>query len=121
MALDVSTLVSYVIENEDLLITKSLFGARTSELIIAEGTVMTGVKFAEQINILDTDAIFQNGVGCTKVSSGSTSITQRKVTIGEIAVIEDICVKTLNKTYLSKALAKGSNSNALPFENSIPT
>lgn len=116
MAFDVSTLVSYVIENEDLLITKSLFGARTSELIISEGTVMTGVKFAEQINILDTDAIFQNGVGCTKVSSGTTAITQRKVTIGEIAVIEDICVKTLNKTYLSKALAKGSNSNTLPFE-----
>lgn len=116
MALDVSTLTSYVIENEDLLITKSLFGSRTSELIMSEGTVMVGVKFAEQINILDTDAIFQNGVGCTKVSSGTTSITQRKVTIGEIAVIEDICVKTLNKTYLSKALAKGSNSNALPFE-----
>ena len=116
MALDVSTLTSYVIENQDLLITKSLFGARTSELISAEGTVMTGVKFAEQINILDTDAIFQNGVGCTKVSSGTTSITQRKVTIGEIAVIEDICVKTLNKVYLSKALTKGSNGNALPFE-----
>jgi hypothetical protein len=116
MALDVSTLVSYVIENEDLLVTKSLFGARTSELIQSEGTVMTGVKFAEQINILDTDAIFQNGVGCTKVSSGNTSITQRKVTIGEIAVIEDICVKTLNKTYLSKKLAAGSNSNDLPFE-----
>src|SRR5689334_8272381 len=116
MALDVSTLVSYVIENEDLLVTKSLFGARTSELIQSEGTVMTGVKFAEQINILDTDAIFQNGVGCTKVSSGNTSITQRKVTIGEIAVIEDICVKTLNKTYLSKKLAAGSNSNDVPFE-----
>lgn len=116
MALDVSTLVSYVIENEDLLITKSLFSSRTSELIISEGTVMTGVKFAEQINILDTDAIFQNGVGCTKVSSGTTSITQRKVVIGEIAVIEDICVKALNKVYLSKSLAKGSNSNALPFE-----
>lgn len=116
MALDVSTLVSYVIENEDLLISKSLFGSRTSELILSEGTVMTGVKFAEQINILATDAIFQNGVGCTKVSSGNTSITQRKVVIGEIAVIEDICVKQLNKTYLSKALAKGSNSNVLPFE-----
>jgi hypothetical protein len=116
MALDVSTLVSYVIENQDLLVTKSLFSGRTSELIVSEGTVMTGVKFAEQINILDTDAIFQNGVGCTKVSSGNTAITQRKVVIGEIAVIEDICVKTLNKVYLSKALAKGSNNNVLPFE-----
>jgi hypothetical protein len=98
MSLDVSTLVDYVIENENLLITKSLFTSRTSDLIRTEGTVMTGIKFAEQINILSTDAIFQNGDGCTRVSSGSTSITQRKVTVGNIAVVEDICVKDLRKS-----------------------
>lgn len=116
MALDVSTLTNYVIENENLLVVKSLFGGRTSDLIRSEGTVMTGVKFAEKINILATDAIFQNGTGCTRVSSGATSLTQRQVTIGEIAVVEDICVKTLNTKYMSKALAKGSDVNALPFE-----
>jgi tetrahydromethanopterin S-methyltransferase subunit F len=116
MALVVSTLVDYVIENEDLLVAKSLFGSKTSDLIRSEGTVMTGVKFAEQINILATDAIFQNGEGCTRTSSGTTSITQRKVTVGDIAIVEDICVKTLNKKYLSKALAKGSEQNKLPFE-----
>lgn len=116
MALDVSALTNYVIENEDLLVAKSLFGGRTSELIAAEGTVMTGVKFAEKINILATDAIFQNGAGCTRVSSGTTSLTQRQVTIGEVAVVEDICVKTLNSKYLSKKLTKGSNDNTLPFE-----
>lgn len=117
MALDVSTLVSYVIENEDLLVAKSLFGAKTSDLIRAEGTVLTGVKFAEQINILATDALFQNGVGCTRVSSGTTSITQRKVTVGDIAVVEDLCVKTLNTVYLSKKLKDGSNNEpVLPFE-----
>lgn len=116
MALSVSSLTSYIIENEDLLVVKSLFGAKTSDLIRSEGTVMTGVKFAEKINILATDAIFQNGTGCTRVSSGSTSLTQRQVTIGEIAVVEDICVKTLNTVYMSKKLANGSDNNVLPFE-----
>lgn len=118
MALDVSTLVDYVIENTDLLVSKSLFSGRTVDLIAAEGNVMTGVKFAEQINILATDAIFQNGAGCTRVSSGTTSITQRKVTVGEVAVVEDICVKTLNKKYLSKKLAAGSiaEKQKIPFE-----
>lgn len=116
MALDVSTLTSYVIENEDQLVAKSLFGSRTSDLIRSEGTVMTGVKSSQQINILATDAIFQNGAGCTRTSSGSTSLTQRKVTVGEVAVVEDICVKTLRSTYVSKKLAKGSDENALPFE-----
>jgi len=116
MALSVSSLTSYIIENEDLLVVKSLFGGKTSDLIRSEGTVMTGVKYAEKINILATDAIFQNGTGCTRVSSGNTSLTQRQVTIGEIAVVEDICVKTLNTVYMSKKLANGSDNNVLPFE-----
>lgn len=118
MALDVSTLVDYVIENQDLLVSKSLFSGRTVDLIAAEGNVMTGVKFAEQINILATDAIFQNGAGCTRTPSGTTSITQRQVTVGEVAIVEDICVKTLNKKYLSKKLAAGSiaEKQKIPFE-----
>lgn len=116
MALDVSALVNYVIENENELIVKSLFGGKTADLIRSEGTVMTGVKFAEKINVLATDAIFQNGTGCTRVSSGTTSLTQRQVTVGDIAVVEDICVNDLNSKYMSKALASGSDPNKLPFE-----
>jgi hypothetical protein len=116
MAFDVSTLVSYVIENENLLVAKSLFGARTASLISEEGNVLTGIKFAEQINVLGTDAIFQSGAGCTRVSSGTTTITQRKVTVGNIAVVEDICVKDLRRTYLSKSMVKGSYEDTLAFE-----
>lgn len=116
MALVVSTLTDYVIENENQLLAKSLFGAKTSDLIRTEGTVMTGVKFAQKINLIDTDAIFQSGTGCTRTSSGTTNITQRTVTIGDIAVVEDVCVKTLNTKYTSKALAAGSETNKLPFE-----
>lgn len=117
MAIDVSTLVSYVIENEDLLIAKSLFSGRSAAIFSSEGGLMTGVKFAEQINILATDALFQNGTGCTRQSSGTTTITQRKVTIGDIAVVEDLCVKTLNTVYLSKKLKAGSNNGPeIPFE-----
>ena len=118
MALDVSTLVDYVIENENLLVSRSLFSGRTVDLINAEGNVMTGVKFAEQINVLSTDAIFQDGSGCTRTASGTTSLTQRKVTVGQIAVVEDLCVKTLNKKYMSKKLAAGSlaEKQKIPFE-----
>jgi len=116
MPFDVSTLVNYVIENTDVLVTKSIFGARTSDLLRSEGTVMTGIKFAEQINQLDTDAIFQDGAGCTRTSSGTTRITQRKITVGNIAVVEDLCVKDLRSKYLSKVLAKGSQENEIPFE-----
>ena len=116
MAFDISALTNYVIENTDVLVTKSIFGSRTSDLLRSEGTVMTGIKFAEQINELDTDAIFQDGSGCTRTSSGTTRITQRKLTVGNIAIVEDICVKDLRSKYLSKVLAKGSQENDIPFE-----
>lgn len=116
MALDVSALTNYVIENEDQLMAKSLFTSRTSDIIRSEGTLLVGVKSSQKINLLDTDAIFQSGTGCTRTSSGTTTITQRTVTVGDIAVVEDICVNTLNTKYTSKALAQGSDPNKLPFE-----
>lgn len=116
MPFDVSTLTTYVIENENLLVVKSLFGAKTAQLIRKEGKVMTGVKTSERINVLATDAIFQNGAGCTRISSGTTSLTQRTVTVGPIAVVEDICVKDLDRTYMSKKLTGGSTENEIPFE-----
>lgn len=116
MALSVSGLATYVNDNEDVLVVKSIFGGKTSDLIRGEGTVYTGVKYATQINILNTDAIFQNGTGCTRVSSGTTNVTRRQVTIGDIAVIEDVCVPVLNTVYLSRKLTKGSDTNVLPFE-----
>ncbi|MFT3679428.1 MAG: hypothetical protein QM791_04095 [Ferruginibacter sp.] len=119
MAFDVSTLTDYVIENETALYTKSLFGARTADLIMESGNVMTGVKNAEQINILGTDAIFQNGDSCTRTSSGTTTVTQRKVTVGAITVVEDWCVKTLRKKYTGKALPKGSDENSFAFEKDL--
>lgn len=116
MALDVSAITGYVVDNNDYLLTKSLFTPRTAELIISEGTLMTGVKSSEKITILDTDAIFQSGAGCVRTSSGTTTLTNRTVTVGEIAVVEDICVKDLRKTSFGKKLAAGSRENALPFE-----
>jgi hypothetical protein len=116
MAYDVSALNNYTKENEDLLVMKSLFGARTQQIIQAEGTVMTGVKSAETINILDTDATFQTGGTCGFLSSGTTAITQRTLTIGKIKVNESLCPKTLETKYTQKALQIGSRYENIPFE-----
>lgn len=115
-ALNVTGLVDYVKENEELLLTKALFGGKTADLIAAEGNIMLGVKSTEKISILATDAIFQDGTGCTRVSSGNTSLTQRQITVGTIAVVEDICVYDLEKKYVANKMARGANNNKLPFE-----
>jgi hypothetical protein len=116
MAYDVSALANYTKENEDLLVTSSLFGAKTQKLIQAEGNVMAGVKSSEKINIIDTDAVFQTGGTCGFSSSGTTTFTQRTVAIGKIKVNEALCPKALEAKYTQKALAIGSQYESVPFE-----
>jgi hypothetical protein len=114
MALDVSALSTYVEQNELPLVTKSLFSAKTASLL----TLQTGIKYQEAINILETDAIFQDGSGCGFSSSGTTRISQRILTVGQIKVNESICPKQLNKYYVQKELKKGSlpENEQVPFE-----
>lgn len=116
MAYNVSALTDYTKENEESLVMRSLFGARTQQIIQAEGTVMTGVKSSEKINILDTDAIFQTGGTCGFNSSGATTFTQRSLVVGKIKVNESLCPKALEAKYTQKALQIGSRYEAVPFE-----
>jgi hypothetical protein len=116
MAFNVSALADYTEQNEALLVTSSVLGAKTASLIKSAGNVMVGVKSSETINIMDTDAVFQAGGSCGFNASGSTSFTQRTVTVGKIKVNEALCPKDLEAKYLQKALPTGSMYDAIPFE-----
>ena len=116
MSFSVSTLTNYTKENEALLVSSSVLGAKTAALIKSAGNVMVGVKSAETINIMDTDAFFQAGGTCGWNASGTTSFTQRTVTVGKIKVQESLCPKALEAKYLQKALPTGSQYDSIPFE-----
>jgi ribosomal protein L18E len=116
MAFNVSALADYTIQNAAELVTSSVLGAKTAKLIQSAGNVMVGVKFAETINIMDTDAIFQAGGTCGFNASGATTFTQRTVTVGKIKVNEAICPKDLEAKYLQQALPTGSMYDSIPFE-----
>ena len=116
MAFNVSALADYTEQNEALLVTSSVLGAKTASLIKSAGNVMVGVKSSETINIMDTDAFFQAGGTCGFNASGTTAFTQRVVTVGKIAVMEAICPADLEAKYLQKALPTGSMYDSIPFE-----
>jgi hypothetical protein len=116
MGFDVSALANYTKENEALLVTSSVLGAKTASLIKSAGNVMVGVKSSEKINIMETDAIFQDGASCGFNASGSTTFTQRTVTPGKIKINEALCPKDLEAKYLQKALPTGSQYDSIPFE-----
>ena len=115
MAFDVSALANYTKENEALLVTSSVLGSKTATLIKDQGNVMVGVKSAETINIMDTDAIFQSGSSCGFNASGTTTFTQRTVTVGKIKVNESLCPKDMEAKYLQKALPEGSRYDSIAF------
>lgn len=115
MAFSVGTLAAYTKENEALLVASSVLGSKTASLIKDQGNVMVGVKSAETINIMDTDAIFQDGSSCGFNASGTTSFTQRTVTVGKIKVNEALCLKDLEAKYLQKALPAGSMYDSMVY------
>ena len=116
MSFNVSALSDYTIQNEKLLVTRSLFDAKTQSIIQSAGNVMASVKSAETVNVLSTDAIFQTGGTCGFTSSGTSSFTQRTLTVGKFKVHESLCPKTLEAKYTQLALAAGSIPEAIPFE-----
>jgi len=115
MAFSVGTLAAYTKENEALLVASSVLGSKTASLIKDQGNVMVGVKSSETINIMDTDAIFQDGSSCGFNASGTTSFTQRTVTVGKIKVNEALCLKDLEAKYLQKALPAGSSYDSMVY------
>jgi len=115
MSFSVGTLAAYTKENEQLLVSSSVLGSKTASLIKDQGNVMVGVKSAETINIMDTDAIFQDGSSCGFNASGLTSFTQRTVTVGKIKVNEALCLKDLESKYLQKALPAGSSYDSMVY------
>jgi len=111
MAYNVAALAAYTKTNERDLIAKALFQAKSISL----ATKMPDVKSTAQVNKMDTDAVFQVD-SCGFNSSGTTTFTNRVITVGAIKVNEALCPKTLETKYLQLALPAGSNYESVPFE-----
>jgi hypothetical protein len=116
MAYNVAGLTNYTKEQEAALVTKSLFDGKTASMIKSGGIVLTGVKSAEKIPILETDIVFQTGGTCGFNSQGTTTLTDRSVTVGKIKVNESLCEKTLEAKATQKKLSLGSQYEQMAFE-----
>lgn len=113
MAFDVSALTDYVDENRDGLIGKTVAGAKSTRIL----DLQTGFKSAGAINRLDTDVVLQDGSTCGFNASGTTTLDQRILTVGEIKVQEELCVRDLNKKYTQHQVKAGSADDEVPFES----
>lgn len=107
MALSLGTLSSYTKQLTKPLLTSAVFGAKTQQLIKDGGIVIPNAKSVVAIPLMDTDAVFQTD-SCSFDPSGTTSITQRTISVGKIKIEEKICPKDLENYFVQEILKSGS-------------
>lgn len=116
MAFDVTGLSNYTKENTKELIVKAQLEAKTATLF----NLAPGVKSSAKLALLDTTTVFQAN-GCGFASSGTTTLSDRTLTVGDIKVNESLCPKTLASKHTQHELVQGSRAEKekVPFEQSF--
>lgn len=107
MALAFNGLSAYTKQLVKPLLTSAVFDAKTQQLILASGIVIPNVKSSVAIPLMETDAVFA-AQSCSFDASGTTTFSQRTITVGKIKVEEKICPKDMEAYFTQEALKAGS-------------
>lgn len=105
MAFDVSALAAYI-ENRDFPLIGELQVA--PELTANGATPQVGLKGTSNLHFMSTDVVFQDGAGCSRSASGTTNFTDKSITVGQIAIREDLCLDDLRNKWTQILLKKGT-------------
>ena len=111
----VSPLTTYTEQQRLPLITKAVFSARSAALF----TKQVGIKSAAALNLMDTDAAIASGDSCGWTSSGTTTFTQRNITVGRMKIQEELCPRSLEQYWMQSQLTAGSTYEGVPFEQAF--
>ena len=111
MSLNLAGLSAYTDEQKMPLIRKAILGGKTLGLI----SVQPDIKSSAAINILESAAVFQAGA-CGWNASGTTTLTQRVLSVAKIKQNEAICVDDLEAYYTQAMMKAGSRNEEIPFE-----
>jgi hypothetical protein len=115
MAYNFGNLNAYTDQERLPLITKAVFSARSAALF----TKQVGIKFAAALNLMDTDALIQGGDVCGYTTSGTTTFSQRNITVGRMKVQETLCPRSLEQYWMQTQLTAGSTYDSVPFEQAF--
>lgn len=115
MSIIKTSLPSYVEEKRFDLIRNAVVGART----VAEVNLQTGIKGATALNLLATDVKFGDGSSCGWNEAGTSTLSQRILTPGNIKVNMSFCDKALLSTYANYQVRIAAGQKTLPFEESF--
>ena len=112
MAFSLGTLSAYIEDQDFPLIAQMQATGGLAEV----ADIQTGIKGSSNLQFLSTDVVF-GADGCTRTGADTTSLTQRTITVGAIAVSEDLCIKDLNGYWAQVLVKKGAaGEEELPME-----
>lgn len=110
---DVSGLTSYVDEQREDLIHRSVTEAQTLQYI----AIQQGIKGSEELKLLNDSIVYQTG-DCSMSPSGDTIFTDRAIAVETIGYLKRFCQKDLAGFWTQLALRPGAmaEDKTLPFE-----
>ena len=103
MAFSLGTLSAYIEDQDFPLIAQMQATGGLAEV----ADIQTGIKGSSNLQFLSTDVVFGSDA-CTRTGADTTSLTQRTITVGAIAVSEDLCIKDLNGYWAQVLVKKGA-------------
>ena len=112
MAINTSSLTAYVSDNKEKLISKAVLGAKSA----SKFNLVTGVKGAQKLNLLDTTVALQDGSACGWTEAGTSKLSQRTIDAKPIKVNQSFCDKQLLATSLNYEVKVAAGQKTLPFE-----
>ena len=115
MSFSLGPLTAYTEQQRLPLSTKAVFSARTAALF----TKQVGIKSAAALNLMDTDAALAAGTACGWTASGTTTFTQRNITVAPIKIQEALCPRSLEQYWMQSQLTQGSTYDGVPFEQAF--
>lgn len=109
--INISELGQYVDEQKLPLLRKAVLGARSAYHF----NLMTGVKGATNLNLLETNVEFGDGSACGWNEAGESKLSARTLTPGAIKINMSFCDKKLLKTWMNYEVKVAAGQKTLPF------
>lgn len=107
-----TSLTAYVEQNRQPLIKKAVLTAKSASLF----NLQTDIKTSAALNLLSTDVKFGDGLTCGWDEAGTSTLSQRVLTTGNIKVNMSFCDKEMLKYWTQYGIKVAAGLKELPFE-----
>ena len=108
--LNLGSLTKYTDQLSGILLKEAVLVGNTFDFI----SVQSGIKYADSINILTNTLIAAAG-GCGTISpTGSTTLSQRDITVCPVKIEESICVDEFEQYWIGQLAKEGSYNEFAP-------